>query len=251
MGIIGGTLGYRILKRLSADGANDYCDGSAYVNKSKVEAMLGRDIGQRVAGKTVIDFGCGAGAEAIELAQQGAGRVIGLDRWPARIEAAQRAAAQAGVADRCTFAATTDVQADFIITIDSFEHFDDPPDILRQMRRLLKPDGRVLIAFGCPWYHPFGGHQFSVFPWAHLVFTEQSLIRWRADFKADGATRFCEVEGGLNQMTIRRMKRIINDSPFVIESFEPVSIRRARRLHNRLTQEWLTAIVRCTLAPRT
>jgi hypothetical protein len=54
-----------------------------------------------------------------------------------------------------------------------------------------------------------GGHLFSVFPWAHLIFSEQALIRWRSDFKSDGATRFSEVAGGLNQMTIRRFERLI------------------------------------------
>lgn len=250
MGMIGGTLGYRILKRISGNGENDHCDGSAYVNKSKLEVLLGPDIWGEIAGKTVIDFGCGEGSEAIELARKGAGQVIGLDPWTQRLDAARRAAELSGVSDRCTFTTTTDVKADVIISMDSFEHFDDPPNILRIMRSLIKEDGRVLIAFGCPWLHPFGGHQFSVFPWAHLIFTERALIRWRADFKMDGATRFGEVEGGLNQMTIRRMKQIIGESPFVIERFEPVPIRRARRLHNPVTQEWLTAIVRCTLVPR-
>jgi hypothetical protein len=36
---------------------------------------------------------------------------------------------------------------------------------------------------------------------AHLIFKERALIRWRAGFKTDGATRFGEVAAGLNQMT--------------------------------------------------
>lgn len=250
MGIIGGAVGYRLLKKISPAGENDHCDGSVYLSRSKVEIMLGESIWQRIAGKTVVDFGCGEGAEAVEMAQRGAGRVVGLDLWPARIEAARAAARRAGVADRCEFGTTTEVKADIIVTLDSFEHFDDPADVLRQMRGMIRDDGRVLIAFGCPWYHPYGGHQFSVFPWAHLVFTEKALIRWRSDFKSDGATRFCEVEGGLNQMSVRRMKRIIAGSPFRVERFDAVPIRRLNRLHNRLTQEWLTAIVRCELSLR-
>ncbi len=70
------------------------------------------------------------------------------------------------------------------------------------MASLLKPSGFALVEFGYTWFHPYGGHLFSVFPWAHLIFTEKSLIRWRSDFKTDGATRFQEVAGGLNQMTI-------------------------------------------------
>src|SRR5207249_7765599 len=123
----------------------------------------------------------------------------------------------------------------------------DPGALLAEMRRLINDDGRVHISFGPAWYHPMGGHLFSVFPWAHLVFTERALIRWRSDFKTDGATRFGEVEGGLNQMTIRRFERLAKQSPFVIDFLEAVPIRRLRLLHNRLTREFTTAIVRCKL----
>jgi hypothetical protein len=98
--------------------------------------------------------------------------------------------------------------------------------------------------------HPLGGHLFSVFPWAHLIFTESALIRWRADFKSDGATRFGEVAGGLNQMTVRRFRKLVEHSGFAVERFEAVPIRRARYLANALTRELVTSIVRCELSPR-
>jgi hypothetical protein len=115
---------------------------------------------------------------------------------------------------------------------------------------LLKDDGRVIAMFGPTWFHPFGGHLFSVFPWSHLIFSEKALIRWRSDFKSDGATRFHEVDGGLNEMSIKRFERIVGGSEFEFESFEAVPIRNLRRFHNRLTREFLTSIVRCRLAPR-
>jgi SAM-dependent methyltransferase len=136
------------------------------------------------------------------------------------------------------------------MSLDAFEHFDDPAQILKIMRGLLKPDGRVIAMFGPTWYHPLGGHQFSVFPWSHLLFTEKALIRWRSDFKRDNATRFNEVEGGLNQMSISRFERIVAASDFEFESLEAVPIRKLRRFHNRLTREFFSAIVRCRLKPR-
>jgi hypothetical protein len=119
------------------------------------------------------------------------------------------------------------------------------------MRRLIRNDGRIFISFGPPWFHPQGGHLFSVFPWAHLIFTEPALLRWRSDIRSDSATRFSEVEGGLNQMTVRRFERLLARSEFRIEKFEAVPIKRFRPLHNRLTREFLTSVVRCTLIPRT
>jgi len=250
MGLIGGTIGYRLLKSLSQDGETGYCDGSAYEGRSKLETLFGPQIWRELEGKIVIDFGCGSGVEAVEIAQHGARKVIGLDNRVQALSQATERARQAGVSDRCVFAAQTAERADVILSIDSFEHFDDPAGILRTMRSLLKDDGVGIVEFGPPWYHPLGGHLFSVFPWAHLVFTERSLIRWRSDFKSDGATRFSEVEGGLNQMTIRRFKKLIRDSEFDFRSFEARPIRRAGLLANPLTREFVTAIVRCRLAPR-
>jgi SAM-dependent methyltransferase len=250
MGIIGGRLGYKLLRRISRDGKADSCDGSAYAGKSKMEVLFGADIWNELAGKFVIDFGCGTGEATIETAQRGARRVIGLDINEKYLSAAKEAAARASVTDRCSFVTATDEKADVILSVDAFEHFDDPARVLKIMRGLVRDDGCVAAVFGPTWYHPLGGHLFSVFPWSHLVFTERALIRWRSDFKTDGATRFGEVEGGLNQMTIRRFEKLVAESGFRFASFEPIPIRRLKPLANSLTREFTTACVRCRLVPR-
>lgn len=89
-----------------------------------------------------------------------------------------------------------------------------------------------------------------MFPWAHLFFSERALIRWRSDFKNDGATRFQEVAGGLNQMTIRRFEQIVEQSSLSPKRFECVPIRKLRTLHTPATREFTTAIVRCELVPK-
>jgi len=249
MELIGGTLGYRLLKSISADGETGYCDGSAYNGRSKLEALLGPGIWRELADKVVIDFGCGSGVEAVEIAERGARRVIGLELRESLINEARTRAERAGVSDRCLFARETGEKADVILSIDSFEHFDDPAAILRTMRTLLNDDGVVIVEFGPPWYHPLGGHLFSVFPWAHLIFTEDCLIRWRSDFKSDGATGFSTIEGGLNQMTVRRFKKLVSESEFEFRTLETVPIRRTRLLSNALTREFLTSTVRCRLVP--
>jgi SAM-dependent methyltransferase len=50
----------------------------------------------------VLDIGCGAGRNAIPLAQEGH-RVTGIDRSPAMLEAARQGALRAGVSERCRF----------------------------------------------------------------------------------------------------------------------------------------------------
>ena len=247
MGVIGGALGYRLLRRMSSEGSTA-CSGAAYHGRSKLEVLLGPGIWERVAGRVVLDYGCGAGQDAIDLARRGARRVIGLDVVPRYLAEARRAAAAAGVAVH--FTERVEEPVDVIISLDAFEHYGDPASALGHMASLLAPGGVVLAAFGPTWYHPYGGHLFSVFPWAHLVFTEGALLRWRADFKTDGATRFAEVEGGLNRMTIRGFERLVASSPLRCARLEPVPIRGWRPLvRSRLTREAFTAVVRCELQP--
>ena len=237
---------YRILKWISP-GDPPYMSGEAYKDRIKIKVLLGDSVFNQLRGKVVIDFGCGDGDDAIALAQNGALRVIGIDIQEPLLQQARVKARRQGVEKICFFCTHTNEHADAIVSIDSFEHFTDPASLIIRMYELLNRDGAVFASFGPIWYHPLGGHLFSVFPWAHLIFSEKALIRWRSDLRHDGATRFGEVEGGLNQMTISRFKKIVNQSPFVLESFEAVPIRRLRLLHNRLTQEFTTSIVRCKL----
>ena len=241
---------YRILKRISP-GAPNCCSGSAYEGKSKLGVLMGADFFGRIIGKVVIDFGCGEGGDAVEMAEKGAARVIGIDILPDALQVAKQKALAAGVQDICIFASSTKELADTIVSLDAFEHFTDPAAILRIMDTLLQPAGEVLISFGPTWYHPLGGHLFSVFPWAHLVFSEKALIRWRSTFKTDGATRFSEVAGGLNKMSITKFEELIADSPFQFAGFELVPIKKLRFFHNHLSREFTTALVRCRLVKRT
>lgn len=250
-GFIGGPVAYRLLRRLGQKASREEtCDGSSYQDRSKLEVLFGAGIWDLLAAKTVVDFGCGFGGDAIEMAMRGARRVVGLDIRPDVLEKARLAAAEAGVADRCRFVTELREKVDVVISVDGFEHYDDPVGALKAMRRLLRDDGLLLVSFAYPWFHPYGGHLFSVFPWAHLIFTESALIRWRSDFKSDGATRFNEVAGGLNQMTIRRFRRLLAASDFDIQQFDAVPISSLRQLSNPLTRELFTSTVRCKLLPR-
>jgi SAM-dependent methyltransferase len=239
-------LQYRVL-RIVAPAATTMMVQAAYTGRSKLRTLLGDALLEDVRDRDVLDFGCGEGSEAVEMA--GVARsVYGLDILPQSLAVAREQAARAGVADRCTFGMTPPAHpVHVIVSLDSFEHFDDPAGVLRQMFELLTPGGQVLISFGPTWYHPLGGHLFSVFPWAHLIFSEAALIRWRHDHRSDGATRFREVEGGLNQMTIRRFERLADASGFTVEHLEAVPIRRLGWLHMRLTREFTTAIVRARM----
>lgn len=250
MGIVGGRPATELLTYLSPNGEGPFPQGMppVYRGKSKLEMLVGPSIWDEIRDQVVLDFGCGRGEACVEVAQRGARRVIGLDINQDALAIARSNAEAGGVADRCTFVRAWDEPVDLILSVDSFEHFSDPAAILQTMRNLLKPSGSVVVSFGPTWLHPLGGHLYSVFPYAHLLFTERALVNWRSRFKTDGARSISE--SGLNRMTIRRFKRFVRDSPFRFANFEPVPIRHLRRLNNGLTREFTTAVVRCRLVPK-
>jgi SAM-dependent methyltransferase len=249
MSLIGGALGIALLNLASRNGAVERCDiATAYIGRSKLEVLLGPRIWDETRDKDVLDFGCGPGGEAVEIAEHGARRVIGVDLRQRWLDLGVAHAEAHGVADRCTFVREWRDPVDLIISLDSFEHFADPAAVLAHMRGLLRPGGKVLAAFGPTWYHPLGGHIYSVFPFSHLLFSERALVRWRAMHKSDGA-RTIE-ESGLNKMTIRRFIKLVEASPLRFASFELLPIRPLRLIANRVTREFTTAAVRCVLEPR-
>ena len=54
----------------------------------------------------------------------------------------------------------------------------------------------------------------------------------------------------MNGMTIARFERLLKDSPFMVDSLETKPIRKLRLMHNRLTREFTTSVVRCKLTKR-
>jgi hypothetical protein len=131
-----------------------------------------------------------------------------------------------------------------VISLDAFEHFEDPAAMLRLMEGALKPNAFILASFGPTWYHPKGGHMFSVFPWAHLVLAEKALIDWRNHFRENKAQRF---KDGLNGWSIAQFERMVRESPMKLEEFDCVPISSLRSVHCKLTREFTTSVVQMRL----
>jgi len=65
--------------------------------------LLGEAALRELRGLRVLDFGCGDGAECIELAKLGASTVFGLDMQSHLLEAARERARAEQLTDRCQF----------------------------------------------------------------------------------------------------------------------------------------------------
>ena len=93
-----------------------------------------------LAGKSVLDVGCGSGRFCIAFAQRGAARVVGIDFAAGMVGIAERLADEAGVSDRCEFVVGAFPEAPVDETFDAstangfFDYVDDPVLMLAAMR---------------------------------------------------------------------------------------------------------------------
>jgi len=172
-------------------------------------------------GKRVLDFGCGEGRQAIALASHGAKLVVGVDSNPATLARAVRSRAAGNSKAEILFVEELPQhllgQFDIVVSKDSMEHFRHPERALAAMIAALAPGGRLFLTFGPPWYSPYGSHTrfFTRVPWVNILFSEQTVMAVRAHFRTDGATRYEDVESGLNKMSVGRFERLVQHAGMI------------------------------------
>ena len=198
----------------------------SYNSEKPLEAFerhLGDLFRREITDKTVLDVGCGRGYEVIGAMARGAARAIGADIRPVYGEG-KKLAKKLSLENKVSFT-TTPIReleprvVDVALSQNSFEHFSDPGKVLDDVFQVLKPGGKFVITFSPPWLNPYGVHlDFMVrYPWAHLLFSEKTILEVRKLYRSDGAESYADVEGGLNKMTIRKFTRLIEASPFELE----------------------------------
>jgi 2-polyprenyl-3-methyl-5-hydroxy-6-metoxy-1,4-benzoquinol methylase len=186
------------------------------------EVFTGFD--QLIRGKRVADFGCGWGYQSAAMLAAGALEVLCVELAPERNEGTRALLESLGLASRAQVCRTASeaIQAscDLVLSLDAMEHYGDPAMVLREMHGLLKKGGLAMISFGPPWYSPFGAHvhYFAPLPWVHLLFTEETVLAVRSDYRKDGAHRYEDVEGGLNRMSLRKFESLIAKAGFRIRA---------------------------------
>ena len=203
------------------ENAPDYAGGTATTTIDNALDFLIKtvpDFLELTAGARVLDFGCGFGLQAAALARRGR-HVTGLDLPRAIFEARWREL----MAEHPTLCLTTEPPPhtfDVVYSCSSFEHFSDPASILQLMRERVRPGGKVVVSFAEPWYSPRGHHMDGItrLPWVNLLFPEADVMAVRALYRRDGASRYEEVEGGLNRMTVARFERLMRGSGMRIRS---------------------------------
>jgi ubiquinone/menaquinone biosynthesis C-methylase UbiE len=154
------------------------------------------------AGQTLLDAGCGPGTLTCDLADRVApGEVVGFDLADDVVAAAAEEAARRGTTN-VTFR-TDDVYAldapdgsfDVVHAHQVLQHLTDPVAALREMRRVLAPDGVVAVR----------DSDYATFTWAPA---DARLDRWLALYHQVAASNGAEADAG------RHLKRWAREAGF-------------------------------------
>jgi SAM-dependent methyltransferase len=186
-----------------------------------------------IAGKDVLDLGCGYGGRSVRYAELGARSVTG-------IEPAERQCCEAReFADSRRIAATFVTGSgeslplpadrfDCVLSYDVLEHVCDVQKTLVECLRVLRVGGSLYAIFP-PFHHPTGCHfesWLSKMPWPNVLFpcpvlvkAGTEIISQRVDYYRPDGLRPTDRLWGLNGITIRKIRRIANglDADFSIQ----------------------------------
>ena len=104
---------------------------------------------------SVLDVACGGGLVARAFAPQ-VRHATGIDVTPAMLDTARKAAAEKGLTNTTwdqgdvTTLPYADAAFDIVATRFSFHHFLEPVAVLKEMARVCKPGGRIVVVDSCP-----------------------------------------------------------------------------------------------------
>lgn len=182
------------------------------------------DFDNLVSGNRIVDLGCGLGYQSVALALQRNCYVVGIETNHKALRKAIDLAKSSNVAEeRLLFIDSVSDEMrnsfDLVISQNSMEHFEDPVAVINEMVSLIHDSGKLLITFGPPWLAPYGSHMhfFCKVPWINILFSERTVMKVRSNFRSDGATKYEEVESGLNKMSVTKFERIVANAKLKID----------------------------------
>lgn len=121
-------------------------DSDAHARRKLAKIDMPADL----AGRSVLDIGCGDGFFSMEARRRGAQRVVGIDIDSDSVGAARARNSDAGV-EFLIGDATGQLPAgpfDLILLLSAIEHFKSPREVLARIRDILTPGGLLILELG-------------------------------------------------------------------------------------------------------
>jgi 2-polyprenyl-3-methyl-5-hydroxy-6-metoxy-1,4-benzoquinol methylase len=199
-----------------------------------------------LAGKVVLDIGCGLGGRALGWLDLHAVRVHNIDINRQELAAGTNALQKhsphriSQIDYKHPDEMTVEDRGHVAILFDSFEHLVDPAIVLRQAYDWLHPGGQLWIG-SIGWYNYMASHctgSHIPIPWCQLIFSEQAIIKTirkllrRQDYipnvweQLEGLGRWDHVTTlrdrpgePLNMLSLRQVRRTLEDSQFKLVDF--------------------------------
>jgi SAM-dependent methyltransferase len=126
-----------------------------------------------------LDLGAWDGMVCHSLRQMGK-EAVGIDIRPEGLAAEARQKAIPFLQMDAGQLAFRDESFDFVFSYNSFEHFQDPEQVLCEALRVVRPGGYIYLNFGPVYYTPKGAHQFKTIsiPYCECLFTKELLTEY-------------------------------------------------------------------------
>jgi 2-polyprenyl-3-methyl-5-hydroxy-6-metoxy-1,4-benzoquinol methylase len=193
---------------------------------------LAERFGGGVAGRSVLDLGPGMGGTSVALALAGA-EVVASEFNRDYCAITRLRALRNGVAFPVLNGAGEalplgDQRFDLVICWDVIEHVQDPRALLREIRRVLRPRGRVLLtvinrwAWRDPHYHVRGIN------WLPRRLAEW-LLRRRTQTKQQGGWQDRQRLSEMHYFTMEGFRRMAREAGLQVADVEALEVRRGRR----------------------
>jgi SAM-dependent methyltransferase len=187
------------------------------------------DDGLAIADRRVLDLGCGDGIISLALAMRGAD-VVGVDLEAVDQGWLRSRASEHGVTGfppqlRFDLCQSNEIPAvdhwfDVVIAWSVFEHVVDQTTLLKEVRRILKPNGALFIQIWPLWSSRHGSH---LWPWHerdfdHLIRSSDELLRTMRAAVEDPelADSFVDLFGSCNRSSIDDLQRSLLEAGFHI-----------------------------------
>ncbi len=179
---------------------------------------------QKLHGAKILEIGCGYGALMSLFAESGA-KVTGVEIDEPSLEIARKrlkgnknAKIVKGHGEKLAF---DDMSFDIVVLFDVIEHVGDPIAMMREVVRVLKPDGILYCEF-TPYYSLAGHHLYDISKLPIHILPERYIKKLVYSSKVSGIFNTDEYWAdymSLNKLRISRFQKSVSDLVVIEENY--------------------------------